>query len=467
LVRSPCSVLIVDDEKIIRDGLLCFPWDALGFARVESASDGIEALEVLTRAPVDLLISDVRMPLMDGLALCKEVRDRWPRTKAVILTGFRDFEFVKEALQARVLEYLLKPVDPSELEAVVRRLKAEIDEEDRMLLAPGRTPAMFAVIRIPPGLAADQMTRCRTDLAATLGTGLIGQTHSGADLVLFLDRGVTSDQTVSALKCFFQDPLVTLYVGWGATYQAALAALDPCFYHSGDPGLVLWSQAPGPLFFAPEQETELVQTTLAGKNDQVVAALDSLRMAWRLDLQPSTRELKERVAVLVGQVRRVLERSSLAVPRLGGVEVETSLGQTPGFSLFWERAGEFFLRASEEIFEANSGSRSSSRWAVMRAVRHIEENLAQPLTLAELAELGRLNPSYFSIQFKKEMGMNYVDFIKRARITKASALLHETDLKVYEVGLAVGYTDTKHFTEVFKEISGITPLAFRRKIVVP
>ncbi|WP_066191409.1 response regulator transcription factor [Gracilibacillus timonensis] len=124
------KVLIVDDEMQIRKGLQWkVDWKDMGFEVIAEAGNGKEALEVLAKHRLDLVMTDVRMPVMDGIELARHCQERYPQTKVVVLSGYSDFEYVKTSMKKGVRDYLLKPVDPDELEEVLERMKAVIDED--------------------------------------------------------------------------------------------------------------------------------------------------------------------------------------------------------------------------------------------------------------------------------------------------------------------------------------------------
>ena len=124
------KVLIVDDEVTIRDGLKCkIDWQSQGFDICAEASDGEEALLEMERHEPDVIFTDVRMPVMDGLMLLKECSERFPRLKTVVLSGYDDFSYARTALKYGAKDYLLKPVIRKELIDLLGRLKHELDEE--------------------------------------------------------------------------------------------------------------------------------------------------------------------------------------------------------------------------------------------------------------------------------------------------------------------------------------------------
>ncbi len=124
------NVLIVDDEIQIRKGLRWkVDWEELGFHIVAEAANGGGALTKLEEEKVDLVMTDIRMPIMDGIELARHCREKYPNTKVIVLSGYSDFEYVKSLMKKGVRDYLLKPVDPVELAEVLRQMKNEIDHD--------------------------------------------------------------------------------------------------------------------------------------------------------------------------------------------------------------------------------------------------------------------------------------------------------------------------------------------------
>lgn len=123
-------VLLVDDELEIRSGLkLKIDWASLRFQVSGEAQDGREALSLLEQHRYDLVLTDIRMPIMSGLELLKQCAENYPHLKVIVLSGYDDFHFVKAALQCGARDYLLKPVVRSELTGILGKLREELDSE--------------------------------------------------------------------------------------------------------------------------------------------------------------------------------------------------------------------------------------------------------------------------------------------------------------------------------------------------
>lgn len=123
-------IMLVDDEEEVRESIIKkIDWAAAGFQVVGDAENGEDALEKLENLETDVLLTDIRMPYMDGLTLTEKVKQRYPSVKVVIFSGFDDFEYAQKAIKLNVTEYILKPVNVEELTAILKKLKASLDEE--------------------------------------------------------------------------------------------------------------------------------------------------------------------------------------------------------------------------------------------------------------------------------------------------------------------------------------------------
>lgn len=130
----PYTTMICDDERHIREGILSScDWDALGIGNILMARNGQEALDILDEKHVDILLSDIVMPEVDGLELCELVSKKHPHIMLYILTGYNDFEYAKQAIRSNVRDYILKPVDSGELEIAMEQAVAELDRRNKRI----------------------------------------------------------------------------------------------------------------------------------------------------------------------------------------------------------------------------------------------------------------------------------------------------------------------------------------------
>lgn len=131
------KVFLVEDEMVIRNGIVkSINWEKEGYRLVGEASDGELAYPMILKEKPDILLTDIKMPFMDGLELSRLVKQELPDTKILIFSGYDEFEYAKEAIRIGVTEYLLKPVSSAQLLEVMRRISKQIeqDREEREIL---------------------------------------------------------------------------------------------------------------------------------------------------------------------------------------------------------------------------------------------------------------------------------------------------------------------------------------------
>ena len=126
------TAMVVDDEPLILKGFeKVIPWEEFGIEITDKAESGEQALELLRKKENDILITDIRMQGMSGLELLRTLRELGMHIKTIILSGYDDFQYVKEASQYGIENYLLKPIEESELEKTLRHLTQKLDNERR------------------------------------------------------------------------------------------------------------------------------------------------------------------------------------------------------------------------------------------------------------------------------------------------------------------------------------------------
>ena len=180
---DPYRVLLVDDEEDIRVGISRkMDWAGLGFSLVGEAENGQDALEMAEQLRPDVVLTDIKMPFMDGLELCRILTQRLPAAKFVVFSGFDDFEYAKQAIRMNVSEYILKPINAPELSEVLRKLRGQLDTEraqrQDLEILRSRYEESLPVLRelfyahllegrIPAGQVYDRAARLDLDLSGS------------------------------------------------------------------------------------------------------------------------------------------------------------------------------------------------------------------------------------------------------------------------------------------------------------
>ena len=124
------GIMLVDDEEEARKAIIRkMDWERLGFYVAGDAENGQDALEKVELLEPDVVMTDIRMPYMDGLTLAARIREKYPSTKILIFSGYDDFEYAKQAIKLGVTEYILKPVSGQELAKILDKVRVSLDQE--------------------------------------------------------------------------------------------------------------------------------------------------------------------------------------------------------------------------------------------------------------------------------------------------------------------------------------------------
>jgi two-component system response regulator YesN len=539
------KVIVVDDEFIIRDGLMSFKWEKHGFSLVGGASDGSEAFELMEKNQADLIITDIKMPVMDGLALSQKIYESFPSTKVIILTGYKEFDYALTALRTGVVEYLLKPVDLDELEVLIDKIKNELDEihsKEKLLCSYERRlkeSVPMAVENFLRGIVEEKITdmneieetmnileiylkrpfySCAVfkaevdspDFSQRIKPLLINRLNyqmsllnlgffyfnSTMEVVFILNFEQPESQistfdyltdTVQNIRQIFVEAFsdykdLSISAGVGsiynnllylsASYKQAQMVLQRKFFSESSELFFAWKEKSIDINtiidYPYEKEDSLITAVLEGEKDRITPCFTTFWEDITLVLkQKEPNYFKALIVQLINTLERRLNKHGTGLSEIAKIDPPFSdfIDLIPSLSKMRSSIETIFVKASEHVADMNSSVKSPSHNAVMQAVKYIKEHYNEKITLNEISEKVFLNPSYFSVQFKKEIGKNFVDYIKEVRIEKAKELLKRIDLKAYEVSEIIGYQDYAYFTETFKELTGLSPVKYRQKLV--
>ena len=517
-------VLLVDDEEDIREGISRkMDWLGLGFSLVGEAANGQDALELAESLRPDVILTDIKMPFMDGLELCRILTDRLPAARFVVFSGFDAFEYAKQAIQMNVVEYILKPINADELSAVLRRLKDQLDRERaerrNVELLRSRYTENLPVLRelfyanlldghIEPGTERERAARLDIDLQGeewAVGLAYIGSDRRDALSTLSVQKLL--EESLTADRC-----RLTLYNDWVAvivsltesfTIYDLVRVLDRvCTLAASYLGLTLTvgvgapcKELSGMARSAAEARTALEYRSMVGRG-QVIYIGDlepdgghvltfeeaderTLTAAVRLG---SEQEVRDAAAALAGKIREAnpsagqynlflmeLVTHLMKMTRRSGVGVEEVFGT--GFSLPIQDSA---LPSLEEL-EGWCAERYLRLWTLIRrrqtdsagqtvetAKEYIRQHYAESdLSVEKLCAYLHLSSTYFSTLFKRETGTSFTAYVTTVRMEAAAEAIRGTEEKTYLIAQRCGYEDPNYFSYVFKRHFGVTPTKYR------
>jgi two-component system response regulator YesN len=509
-------LFIVDDEKRTRDGVRNLTdWSRFGIGQVHTAGGGAEALAECGVLAPDILISDVRMPGMDGIALCESLRAAFPDLQIIFLSGYAEKDYLKAAIHLDAVSFVEKPVKPAELEQAVaraaercKRLKylAGIRASDERDLPAMRRLALLNLIAGVGGAAAQAQETSRARLferggdcfralvlrlAAPCGGQAqfeewLSETCAGVfGAVPHVFAAQDARQAVAVLYAEHPDALCDCALYWDALRTALRRSSCPAFcavgaVHRGPDGVArsyrdaslaaqnLFFEGYGGLSFyrdAPRRDAEPERGTVAAFADcvarrdraEALALLEQFRTRLCIHKNLSAPAVRDTYLQLCGQLFPLQNRR---------LDPQEPADASPFY--LWERfrgfdtlnqLHEFVAEAAGELLAAPEGSP-----AVCKAIEQIESRFAEEdLSVKSLAEAAFVTPSYLSRLFKKETGKTIVEYLTGVRMEKAKELFRDKRLKLYHVSLLVGYTDPSYFAKCFKREVGVSPSDYRER----
>ena len=520
------KILIVDDDVIIRQGLSeGIDWPRHGFELIGAAGDGEEALELMKLQTPDIVISDIRMPFMDGLELAERMNEMYPWVKLVLLTGYQEYEYAKKAIEMRASEYLIKPIQNMALLQKVIELGAQIEQERtysrqvqegmpllrqrylQKLVMGAAGPDYHAEIKflgLPlhqdvfhvmvvkiDGLHSPELLKrysekeiikyCVHNIAREL-LGERGLTFDCEDdEIAAIVTGNTDPKALFERAYAFAEELLeqvkryvktTITIGMGGAYEGYEKLAKS------------YQEARSSLAYRHYTGTSQIITV---HDTGLFADLNELHLAGlKKELYAKVKlGLTEDALAVVNQLERKLFETQLEWSRVHLLVVEIAVVVFQGMQEWEEEAGSHkdFYTVSKELQELETVAdifrylrafvegvtrdamkvrESQTKGVVLKAMEYIDRHFSnENLYLQEVAGAVHVNPTYLSIIFKREKEINFSDYLLEVRMKKAIQLIRKGELKSYEVAQQVGYPNPQYFSVVFKKYTGYSPTESR------
>jgi two-component system response regulator YesN len=521
------KVFFVEDEIITREGIRDnVDWQASGFEFCGEAADGEMALPLLRTTQPDVLITDIKMPFMDGLQLSKIVRERMPWVKIVILSGHDEFEYAQEAIKLGVTDYLLKPVTVKKLQNALQKLTLQLDqerkeqdnlkklqeqvEENRVTL---RERLLFKLVvgAVSPTEAIEKGEMLGLDLIARyyltvilkieLGDRteqydydeyqriqrvVIGLTEKNPDIfvvkrdwgdLILIMKGSTpeylEEERDLLLKEIRQTVAKTRYlltIGVGAS-KKRIADICQSFVEALANIQNPEGENKSGLNQAVERAELLKVDKLAVENYLRSGVKDDFDEFFNAYLSPlGETALKSNLIKNYIFVDVVLAIAKL-VSELGGEvdkvipelnSIEMTMSNIKTIEQLREQAYKILSNA---LAYRDSQPNGQYKNLIRQAKEYIDHHYTDPeLSLNEVASHVNLSASHFSVVFSQEASQTFKEYLTEIRINKAKELLRMTGLRSADIAYQVGYNDPHYFSSVFKKNTGFSPIEFRSQI---
>ncbi|MCJ8010848.1 response regulator [Paenibacillus sp. KQZ6P-2] len=462
------KVLIVDDDKFVRMGLMSvMPWQQFGMQVVGEANNGERALKLLETQDVDLLLTDLAMPVMSGIELIRIARERYPRLHIVVLTLHQDFAYVQEALRLGAIDYVVKvELEKEQFAEVLGRIEGRIQaqavhgtanrSQDDVQIHIGEKGYIVVRFDHHAGGEWNKGLHLSTDvnvIEVDRNCWLLISRHDRDDelchslltnmrsmekcIVIELSdlHGFTLNEIQRWVRDFKERELFY-------SYQPHISAISVCI-HKGSEHLA--EPAEEDLERLKDQWLSAEWLYHDGLFEKLVLEIKLLRM-------PQAK-LIGLLYAFVNEWNRLFSQSTLG--RIKLVE--------PIYS--WYQV-EQWLKSIRGLTQHAADKTSYSQeiiHCILNAEQMMRSELDQPLTAADMSKRINMSRSYFSQCFKDIIGNTFIEHIRRLRMEKAKQYLLSTNKTIQWIAEHTGYMDEKYFSRTFRDQTGMLPSEYRSR----
>ncbi len=525
------KVVIIDDEKFVISELENFiPWEKMGFSVVGTATDGNSGFELIKELNPHVVITDICMPYCLGTEMMQRIKESGIKTKIIVLSGYDEFEYVRSALDAGAVNYLLKPVKFEELNTILEKIKKEYQleeaENEKKYKAFAALYDTF-IIKLTKGIIRsrqeifnqaeelnldfptqnysvfiielDNLEKLKKESDSkeieeiiqlvkmqSLGAALCyGEAYIAVDeneqiLLVFGSRNLTVDlikniaveikyeiNQISMCTCTVSvGDVVNSIEDIADSYKSALMTSETKFMLGGN--RILFSSE----YDSSKKHKRHSFISRAEKNE------DRLLVLFK---SGSTDEVFE----IIDEVfKSVFDKDTARKEYYAFLKIIERFTVWNGFEIASIVDDNFFntyMLRKESLQDMVGDLKAiytlafdyirqapvkSSSLMVQEVINYVQKNYNKNVSLEEIGKTIHVHPAYLSSVFKKETGKNFVKYLMWYRMEIAKELLKDMSLKTYAISEMVGYYSSTNFTAVFKEIVGTTPKEYRNSIVM-
>ncbi len=515
-------MLLVDDEAIVCDGLTRFVnWEELGYQVVSAANSVAQALVYMEFHPVDIVISDIKMPVQSGLQLLEVIQEEYPDVNTIILSGYGEFEFAQKALRLGAVDFLMKPVNFGELKKLLTAIHHKLEVERNEIryrqdykkmqinnllnnLAKGYISDLTheSVQHLQLSITDDDYYVARIQLNRsymqydTLTTikeeihQVAGQAAEGIGTVYVFNNELnemaclfTPLASLQGIQRFADELLAVLVgrqiyalIGISARHQK-MVYLKEAYIEAGKAlqysiinnkqKMNMYSDMDHLLLIDHSIDEELVMDMLnmlanPTQRDNLVTVIHSTIDAMDHSSGQSVGEIHSFCIQTMFMLSQHIQSFSSVKSDFDGKLYSSirSLLLTPNIPSIKDNMASYLVQLNNEMTRLEDGAGSGS--VIANVKRYINEHFAEDISLNTLSNVFFIHPIYLSRLFKEKTGVNFIDYVTEVRISNAKELLKNHALKIYDICQMVGYDSPRYFSKLFKNTTGMTPKEFKK-----
>lgn len=514
------TFIIVDDEKLIRQGTLKKLSGMPDITCLGEAENGRECITLVEQQQPDIVILDMQMPVMDGTQLLSYLSAHYPDMPLIVISGFKDFDYVKHAIDAQAIDYILKPFNREAICQAMQNAIAKLDSrtlvENKLLSTAAQKETAcyeydvqmlknlilgyhtdsttltsqklsyinhnYNLVLITFYFQTPEAPSCQLDHFLSengFGDLALYLTHTDRKqigfIILFLPETPSEDpqqiirQVADASTSWLSQQGTPAIAGISSIHpqlQDLHAAFLECSYALNECSLnqkpirpfLCYTQERSPRFIAWEQQEEFLFRVETGMEEAVVALNQSL-FDYYLHLPDLTLgDVKFHCAYLSGLCRNLINYYFKQDISSDSASMQNIVSSIFSLDELRQYYRNFFVNICRMLRDQNVYAGDD---VIEKLKIYVDRNYQKELSLEFLSSLFYMNRSYLSHLFRQKTDCKFVDYVNQIRVEKAKDLLLQSDRKMYQIARAVGYDNIKYFFRIFKKVTGMTPSQFQ------
>ncbi|MBU3111242.1 response regulator transcription factor [Clostridium lacusfryxellense] len=473
------KILIADDEELIRKGLKAMIKRYRDdFYDIYLCSNGNQANEILDNENIDILITDIRMPESDGIELINHLKDFHKETAIIILSGYDDFKYAKEAIRCGAKDYLLKPVNREKLYLCMEDIEKEISKNEEY--AQGYSSNLFNCLLQSETLSMEILSI----IEKNTNMKIFNDYYICIYNITILDKSfinVIEENKYGKLIYFFNaegwlvvitkeiDFVINLlginvksnYVVGISKNHTSIQTIKEAYFQSNETFRHRILSPKTILHYELIEKRNKKFTIDVNKINSIINMISSGRID---EIFKNIDELFNEKYVDELNVEYFIELSKLLKRKIFEIDNTFKIYSINGYPSIYE----YISHLKECIFIVDqqlvNSRNTSANLAIKKSVEYINKNFSKDINLTIISNEVSLNYTYFCEQFKLYIGETFINYLKKIRVEKAiELLLNNSEYKVYEIANMVGYKDAKQFAKTFRKITGLSPIEYKHK----
>ena len=457
------KILIVDDDILTRKGIqILMPWEKYEMEIVGEASNGQKALDFLASNPVDLVLVDVDMPVMDGFTFVEKSKELYPELKYVVLTIHTEFEYIQRFLRMGVIDYISKEqFDQENFNLILERIRAGMTSSTDFNQAGGVSwkgkeilhPQIYALITLES--VDEDFISCFWEL------NQLSPLTNGYEVMAGVWVFAEEREPFIFPEEFTNTTLLCISDVRGMTYKQLGKLLrnyrlEQFFYDYQPIAKVNYKRV------FELQENKYIEDEDTFKKIKE----EWLSLNWVCDKE------------IFDKIKFDLKQSKLSFSKLYHILLSlenawnTNYGSVSGERIEIPPSFQHWLEVEEwimDIYDKSSFAQPDNKYSpeivknIYHAKHFIDTNYGSPLEIAQIARTVHLSNGYFSKCFHDIVGAPFREYCISVRVKQAKEMLRQTSDSIGEIAYKVGYSDEKYFSRIFKKVTGSNPTTYRKE----